>query len=168
MPRYVQAKIQKRTSVQCEHCGQQYNYTYEGGAVSDVGFLEFSSRKAAGRATQAAVQDESGNFHRCPGCGRYQSWMIQHAKDGAAAKGCTWGCLSALIVPLGLLGVVFGLGDLLNVEPDQMMDAAGCPTMFVLAAWIGSGVAYYAYRRFVWDPNSERARLKALRTGKLR
>jgi len=88
IPRYVEAKVEKHTVVQCEHCGRQYNDTYVGKAASDVGLLEFSSRKAAGRAAQAATQDESGNSYRCPGCGRYQSWMLQHAKSSAAAKGC--------------------------------------------------------------------------------
>jgi hypothetical protein len=168
VPRYVEAKVKKHAVVQCGHCGRQYNYTYVGKAASDVGLLEFSSRKAAGRAAQAASQDESGNFYRCPGCGRYQSWMLQHAKSSAAAKGCTWGCVGALIVPLALVGVVFGLGALLSVEADQMMDRVGGPMLLALFACFALGLVYYLYRRFQWNPNGEKARLKALRTGKLR
>jgi hypothetical protein len=168
MPRYVEAKVQKRASVQCEHCGHQYSYTYEGKSTSDVGLLEFSSQKAAGRATQAAVEDEGGNFHRCPSCGHYQSWMIRHAKNSAAAKGCTWGCVSALIVPLALVGIVFGLSAVLKMEADQMMDVVGGPMVLILFACLGLGLVYYVYRRFLWNPNSGRARTRALRTGKLR
>ena len=168
MPRYVEAKVNKNAVVRCEHCGRQYNYTYVGKATSDVEFLDFSSRKAAGRAAQAAIKDESGNFHRCPDCGRYQSWMLQHARSGAAAKGCQWGCVGALIVPLALVGVVFGLGALLGVEADQMMDQVGGPMLLALFACFALGLVYYLYCRFVWNPNGERVRLKALRTGKLR
>ena len=42
MPRYVEAKVQKHASVQCEHCGRQYGYTYVGKSTSDVRLLEFS------------------------------------------------------------------------------------------------------------------------------
>jgi hypothetical protein len=168
MPRYVEAKVQKRASVQCEHCGRQYDYTYVGKATSDVGLLEFSSRQATGRAAQAAVKDESANFHRCPSCGRYQSWMIQHAKNSAALKGCTWGCVSALILPLALVLVVFGLSALLDVEADQVMDVVSGPLVLVFLACFGLSLVYYVYRRFVWNPNSERARSRALRTGKPR
>ena len=169
MARSVEAKIQKPASVQCEHCGQQYNYIYEGTAVSSVRFLDFSSDKATARATKAAMQDESGNFHRCPSCGRYQSWMIQHAKNRAAIKGCTWGCLGPLVIlPLAMVAVVFGLGSLLNVDANQMMDSAGSYVMLIFVACVGLGIAYYLYRRILWNPNSERARLRAMRTGKLR
>ena len=168
MPRYVEAKVQKRASVQCEHCGHEYGYTYEGKASSEVGLGEFSSRKAAGRASVAAAKDESGNFHRCPSCGYYQSWMVKHAKNSAAAKGCTWGCVSTLILPLALVGVVFGLGALLDVEAEQMMDATGGPVVLAFLGFLCLGLIYYMYRRFIWDPNTERARSRALRTGKLR
>jgi hypothetical protein len=154
--------------VRCEHCGQQYGYTYVGTATSDVGFLEFSSQKAAGRATQAAAQDESGNFHRCPSCGRYQSWMINNARNSAGAKGCTWGCITAFLVPLALVLTVFGLGALLKIEPDRMMDMVGLFAVLAVPTCIGLGIVYYLYRRFIWNPNSEGARLKALSKGKLR
>lgn len=168
MPRYVEAKVQKSASVQCEHCGHPYDYTYVGKASSEVGFSDFSSRKAAGRASEAALKDESGNFHRCPSCGHYQSWMVQHARNSAAAKGCTWGCVSTLILPLALVGVVFGLGALLAVDADRMMEAVGGLVILAFLAFFSLGLVYYVYRRFIWNPNSERARSKALRTGKLR
>ena len=168
MPRYVEAKVQKRASVQCEHCGHQYDYTYMGKASSDVGLLESSSQKAAGRASGAAMRDESGNFHRCPSCGHYQSWMVEHARNSVAAKGCTWGCVGAVILPLALLGVVFGLSALLTVEADQVMNMVTGPLLLVFLAFFSLVLVYYVYRRFAWNPNGERARSKALRTGKLR
>jgi hypothetical protein len=66
------------------------------------------------------------------------------------------------------VGVVFGLGALLSVEADQMMDRVGGPMLLALFACFALGLVYYLYRRFVWNPNGEKARLKALRTGKLR
>jgi len=167
MARYVEVKVQKRTAVQCEFCGHRYSYEYMGTATSDVGFLE-SSQKAAGRASQAAMKDESGNFHRCPSCGRYQSWMIKNTRTSAAAKGCTWGCVTAFLVPLALVVIVFGLSALLKTEPERMMDIVGLPAMLSILTCLGLGIVYYLYRRFIWNPNSEKARLKALRKGKLR
>jgi len=79
-----------------------------------------------------------------------------------------WGCVGALIVPLALLGLVFGLGALLSVEADEMMDRVSGPMVLALFACFGLGLLYYFYRRFVWNPNGKKARLKALRTGKLR
>jgi len=79
MPRTVEAKVEKHAVVQCEHCGRQYNYVYVGKAASDVGLLEFSSRKAAGRAAQAATQDESGNFHRWPSWASCSGWALSSA-----------------------------------------------------------------------------------------
>ena len=48
-----------------------------------------------------------------------------------------------------------------------MMDVVGGPMVLILFACLGLGLVYYMYRRFLWNPNSERARSRALRTGKL-
>jgi hypothetical protein len=164
MARYVEAKVRKRTVVQCEHCGHQYGYEYVGTATSDVGFFE-ASQKAAGRAGQAAMKDESGNFHRCPSCGLYQSWMIPHAKSSTAAKGCSWGCVSAFVIPMALVFIAFGLSALLKIELDRMMDSVGLFAVLAIPTCLGLGIVYYLYRRFIWNPNSEGARSRALRKG---
>ena len=49
-----------------------------------------------------------------------------------------------------------------------MMDRVGGPMLLALFACFALGLVYYLYRRYVWNPNGERARLKAFRTGKLR
>jgi len=71
--------------------------------------------------------------------------------------------VTAFLVPLALVLIVFGLGALLKIEPDRMMDMVGLFAVLAVPTCIGLGIVYYLYRRFIWNPNSESARLKALR-----